>query len=226
MKKLFLGLLFSVIVFLVSVQIFSKSFLPSRDKIRISCDSLKITALSNAHKVPNDLKPSFGEAVSFFPDLKNTQIELKLASISSTMQAHPEITFRNLLSKKRKFIIKVNNDFKTNKTLNYKELSNDILVGWIGHELSHIVDYQNRSFLSLIGLGINYYLSSSFRSEVENFADKSTVYRGLGKELLSGVVYSIENTEISKEYQNKLVENYYSPKELKEIIAEYEMKCR
>lgn len=225
MKK---KILFSIALcaFLTVLLFFLKPFfLPDNTRLCYHCKNFTELKMNNNKEVPPELINSFVFAQSYFPELDEVFISVQFTSISSTMLAQPEISFKNFFSKERKYIIYINKDFEKFNTVDILKMSNEIQIGWISHELSHIVDYENRNIISLIGLGFYYSISKSFRRKVENYADETTIYRGLGKELLSGVIYSTSHPSISSDYKKKLIENYYSPDELISIIDYYNMIC-
>lgn len=224
-KKITLFTLLSVFLLLGSLYVFNAAFLPKDNKICLYCTNTSEALNLQSHTIPIEISSVYKKVIQYYPDLEDENIEISFESISSTMLSQPVISWSNIFREKRKYIIKINNDFESNKTLDYRTMSEEILIGWLGHELSHIVDYKDRNFLSIIGIGFNYVVSKSFKSEVENFADKNTIYRGLGDELLLGVEYSTGSADISSAYKAKLVNDYYSAEELKAIISDYKNSC-
>lgn len=61
----------------------------------------------------------------------------------------------------------------------------DVLIGWIGHELGHLMDYLHCSWWSMILFGIGYLTSKSFIISAERAADTYAVNHGLGDYILA-----------------------------------------
>jgi len=63
------------------------------------------------------------------------------------MQAQPKWFFVFRSKKNRNYVININtNEGYTGIT--YKDLSFNSLVGWLGHEMAHIADYNKKYYLS------------------------------------------------------------------------------
>ena len=74
----------------------------------------------------------------------------------------------------------------------YKDLSFNSLVGWIGHEFAHILDYSKMNNRDLISFIASYVFDKDKMKKTERKADKETIKHGLGKQLLDGANYFIE----------------------------------
>lgn len=59
------------------------------------------------------------------------------------------------------------------------------MIGWIGHELGHVMDYQERSGLNLLVFGIKYLTSNGFIKEAERAADTFAVNHGMSDYILA-----------------------------------------
>lgn len=142
------------------------------------------------------------------------------------MQAQPVLNWSVFSREDRAYIIKVNDNQGAVKTLDFSKMPADVQEGWIGHELGHIWDYQQRSTFSVLGLGVNYLLSQRFHQQVEIFADRIAVFRGLGEESADGMEYVFSATELSPAYLKNLQENYLSAEELRSMMEEYWQACQ
>ncbi|MBQ0739978.1 hypothetical protein J9332_37390, partial [Aquimarina celericrescens] len=113
--------------------------------------------IQNPHIYPESIASEVNLALSYFPQLKETSITFKFKSDikKSTMQAQPD--FKSLLKPraKRKYFIFISEKFKISgqefKTIN---VPIEVLIGWLGHELGHILDYQHRGKFNMIWFGI------------------------------------------------------------------------
>lgn len=90
------------------------------------------------------------------------------------------------------------------------------LKGLFAHELMHLRDYGERSWLSMIVLGVKYSFSESYRKELERQTDILAVKEGYGKELIAFKKFK-QRTASEKELAryNKL---YLSIEEVGELM--------
>jgi hypothetical protein len=111
---------------------------------------------------------------------------------------------------KHRYIIFINSGEKFGKfTIPTKELSDEILLGWIGHELAHITQYQNMSWYEFMFFPIKYILNKKFRKKFETEADKITKIHGLEKELKAGINFTLNDSRVSSSYKRR-TKKYYS----------------
>ena len=129
---------------------------------------------------------AFYVALSHYPELHDKRISLRLKPLVSTMQAHPSPNFIIKRKSKRSYRIFVN-DNPDLTGLNYEELSFNGLVGWIGHEFAHLIDYSSMNNRELLGFIAAYVFDKREMRKTERQADKETIKRGLGIQLLDGV---------------------------------------
>lgn len=117
------------------------------------------------HKViPENIRAQAIKALSFYPELKEVPITFKFKDNikKSTMQAQPK--FSGILRRRnnRGYYILISRTFKIeDKSFNTLDVPDNILVGWFGHELGHVVDYNNRTALGMIIFGIRYLYSQN-----------------------------------------------------------------
>ena len=165
------------------------------------------------------LELAFYVALRYYPELKDTKISVKLKKIKSTMMAQPDADFIVNSKNDRKYRILINSSKEFNG-MNYEDLSFNSLVGWIGHELAHITEYNQKSNGQLVHFISNYLFSRKHLKHTENSADKEAVKRGLGYSLYEGVTFLFKNPKIFKNYKERNKEYYLSPTE---ILAEIKL---
>jgi hypothetical protein len=165
------------------------------------------------------LELAFYVALRYYPELKDTKISVKLKKIKSTMMAQPDADFIVKSKNDRKYRILINSSKEFNG-MNYEDLSFNSLVGWIGHELAHITEYNQKSNGQLVHFISNYLFSRKHLKHTENSADKEAVKRGLGYSLYEGVTFLFKNPKIFKNYKERNEEYYLSPTE---ILAEIKL---
>jgi hypothetical protein len=108
----------------------------------------------------------------------------------------------------------------SDKEFTTKDIPSNILVGWIGHELGHIMDYQNRSKTNLIWFGIKYLLSDRFIVEAERAADTYAVDQGMENYILETKNFILDHADIASSYKNRIKKYYLSPEEIMLLVEE------
>ena len=127
------------------------------------------------------------------------------------MQARP--TFGSFFrhKNKRSYVVLISEKFKiSDKEFKTTDIPSDIFVGWIGHELGHIMDYRNRSSLGLIWFGIRYLSSSTYRRRSEYIADQYAIRHGFHEEIITAKRFILENDLLTPEYK-AIIDKYYMP---------------
>lgn len=175
--------------------------------------------------IPSVIAKNVLTALSFYPELKNTVIRFcfKQRIRSSVMQAQP--VFRSLLDRRenRSYRIYISAMFKlTHTVVPIHQLPDAIMIGWIGHELGHIMDYESRSNSGLVGFGISYVLSPVYVRKVERIADQYAVERGLGNYLVETKRFILDHAELPQSYKDKIARLYVSPEEIVEQVKKLE----
>ncbi|MEM6722929.1 MAG: hypothetical protein AAF598_02765 [Bacteroidota bacterium] len=124
-------------------------------------------------------------ALSFYPELKLTDIEFRLGSYVFAHTCRPKITALLNPFGKRKYLITISDKLEgpLNATL-FDSLPFEAQVGVLGHELAHILDYESKSSAALIkdGIGYGFY---EYRKAFENATELRTIRKGLGYQLLA-----------------------------------------
>lgn len=171
--------------------------------------------------IPNIIKENVNKALSFYPELSDISIAFKIKKNikKSTMQAQPKWNFLWKKRRKKSYIILISNKFKIeNQEFNTLDIPSDVFIGWIGHELGHIMDYENRSKLNLIFFGIKYLFSHKSIKEAERTADTFAVAHGMAKYILATKDFILNNASIAQHYKARIVKYYLSPEEIMELV--------
>lgn len=186
--------------------------------------AISATLSMNAqHNRPKSIENEALKAISFYPELKECNIEIRFKKNikKSTMQARP--TFQSFFKKRsnRSYVILISETFKiSDKEFTTKDIPSNILIGWIGHELGHIMDYQERSKINLISFGIKYLFSDRFIVEAERSADTYAVAQGMGKYILATKNFILNHSDITVSYKNRIKKYYLSPEEIMVLVEE------
>jgi hypothetical protein len=105
-----------------------------------------------------------------------------------------------------------------------QQIPDDVMIGWIGHELGHILDYESRSNAGMVSFGYRYYFSSEYVKSAEIAADTYAVNHGLGNYIISTKRFILDHAELPKAYKDKIARLYLSPDVIVEQIRKLEEK--
>jgi len=172
-------------------------------------------------EIPLAIKDQVEVALSYYPELKDTPIAFKFKKEikKSTMQAQPTYSSIFKRRKSRGYIILISEKFHIeDEEFSILDVEDDVMIGWIGHELGHVMDYLNRSALSMIVFGIKYLFSTAHIQEVERAADTFAVKHGMYQYILATKNFILNNTSISPKYKNRIKKLYMSPEEIMELV--------
>ncbi len=179
--------------------------------------------LQAQHHIPQSISKEALQALSHYPELADTDISFKFKRKlhKSIMKAQPKIGSLFKSRAKREYVVLMSERFQLGDSLFWtKDLDSKILVGWLGHELGHIMDYRHRNSLNLIGFGINYYFSKRFIKEAERAADSYAVSHGLAPYILKAKNFILNEAGISEKYRNRIKELYLSPDEIMVLVRQ------
>ncbi len=147
-------------------------------------------------KMDNTFIKQIQGALLFFPELKNTHITFRGKKTLVPLAARPRIWAVFQKPKNRKYLITI-----SSKTIGQleaillKNLSFNAQIGVLGHEISHIADFNSRKggyFIKLLFMQ----LSKKAMDIFENDTDKRTIKQGLGYQLLSWSTEVRQNLKI------------------------------
>lgn len=178
------------------------------------------TAFNN-QTYPSSISKEVECALSFYPSLKETKIKfiIKPGLQNSFMKAQPDTWSLLKGRKKRVYRIYISNVFRVdNYKLAVQDIPSDVLIGWLGHELGHVMDYETRSTLNLIGFGIRYLTSDNYVRKVERIADSYAVSHQMYTYILKTKKFILSNTNLSEKYKNKIKKLYVSPDEILKLV--------
>ena len=148
-------------------------------------------------------------ALSRYPELKNTKIEFIFKNITATMETRPKINFA-ALTKHRTYQVFINLNKGKNKALDIDSLSETVKIGWIAHELGHIIDYESRNAFSLFMMAPYYVWVPSFKRNIEQSVDIITIRHSCGYEHCEGVEYLLYKSNATEAYKKRNT-TYYLP---------------
>jgi len=171
--------------------------------------------------IPESIRPKVEKALSYYPELDATTIEFRFKKNikKSTMQARPSFGSFFRSRTHRQYVILISEKFKiSDAEYSTRDIPTDIFIGWIGHELGHIMDYQDRSKLNLIWFGLNYVFSDNHIVEAERAADAFAVQQGMEDYILKTKDFILNNAKITESYKQRIQKYYLSPEEIMYLV--------
>ena len=190
-------------------------------------DDPELLQFGQNKQIPALIEKNVLKALSFYPELENTTIcfIFKTNIKTSVMQAQP--VFMTLLRgrKNRRYRINISEYFKLiNTQIPIQQIPDDVMIGWIGHELGHILDYEGKSNAGMVSFGYRYYFHSSFVKHAEMVADSLAVERGMGNYIVATKRFILDHAELPQSYKNKIARLYLSPDVIVEQVRKLEEK--
>lgn len=193
----------------------------------IQQDSIEKSLLEYKHnkEIPSVIERQTLIALSHYPELKDTRIRFTFTRKlkRSVMAARPVVPSLFKKREERTYNVLINPVFKLEHSFEtIRQIPDSVMIGWIGHELGHIMDYENRSTWGLLGFGISYGLSKKYIRKAERIADRFAVAHGLGEHLVATKSFILDHTELPQAYQEKIAALYLSPDDIVTLVAELE----
>ncbi len=173
--------------------------------------------------IPSEIYDEAIVALEHYPELWNTPITFQFKDNikKSTMQAQPKWASFFKSRKKREYIILISRSIQIDQEeLKFSEVPSDVVIGWLGHELGHVMDYRERSGFGMLVFGIKYLYSGAHIKEVERTADVFAITHGMGTYILKTKNFILEHANISETYKKRLRSLYMSPEEVMHLLQE------
>lgn len=180
----------------------------------------------NKH-IPKVIERNVLIALSHYPELEHTTINFvfKKNIKGSVMQAQPLLSSVFKGRDERGYQINISAMLKLmHSAVPIHQLPDNIMIGWIGHELGHVMDYEQRSNIGLLGFGISYLLSKTYRIQGETTADTFAVNHGLGQYIIETKNFILDHAELPEVYKAKIARLYLSPEAIVEQVRILEEK--
>lgn len=167
---------------------------------------------SQNKEYPKQFELAILSALSHYPELKEAKITFALVNSSIPLTSRPDVLPLLNPFGPRSYTIRISKDLgdRENDFL-FKNHSFNKQVGVIGHELAHVVMYEEALPYKVAGFGIGYAFSS-FRAKFERATDVATIEHGLGHQLYdwNSGFYDVAPTYIT--------DSYLSPDEIKNMM--------
>ena len=164
-------------------------------------------------------------ALSYYPELEDIEVEFKFKDNikKSFMQAQPRIG--NLFKGKnnRSYYVFMSSKFVIEEEeFSMADVPADVLIGWLGHELGHIMDYREKSAMGLVIFGFRYITSANYIKEAERAADTYAVNAGMGDYILATKNFILNPSHLSDTYKARIARLYLSPEEILVLVNKLE----
>jgi hypothetical protein len=193
--------LFSQKRFKVLFAILLSTVCYSQNMTKVFIQDSAAVYLTNAPSLENKTIPKEYEdviriALLYFPELKKTTIEFRVQKHTAPLSARPTLASVFKKAANRKYIVIISNEtIERLRPILLSNLSFNAKIGVMGHELSHIVEYDSKRGIYFIRLALKH-LRKKKMDEFEYNTDKRCIEHKLGYQLLS---WSIEVREKLKQ---------------------------
>lgn len=183
--------------------------------------------MPSIHTIPDRISEEAGEALSHYPELEQIPIEFRFKKKirKSFMQAQP--FFPSLLRKRedRKYLIFISDKIEIEgQSFSIDEMDSRVLIGWLGHELGHIMDYQCHSNIGLMVFGMRYLFQQSFLKKAERTADRMAIQHGMYEYIMTTKNFILNHAQLSRKYKNRIRRLYMSPEEIVQMVNELDQQ--
>lgn len=217
MREFTVGILLLLLIPVALQAQDQKSVQGIRKDSRIVHSEKKHRKFKSVDELPLTYRKAARIALSYYPELKNTRIIFREKNIKTTMATRPRMDFLFHHKGKRVYCIFFDTKVKNEDGLLPSEVPFNALIGLIGHELAHVIDYEHKSAIGIVSTGIRY-MGHHYREKLENATDRETISRGLGWQLYDWSEFVLEAPDVSEKYREYKEKYYYDPAQLKRII--------
>ncbi len=179
----------------------------------------------NNKTIPTSILEEAKTALSYYPELEEVSIDFRFKNSikKSFMQAQPQLS--NLFKGKdsREYNIFISDTVTIEEEeFSMNDVPSEVLVGWLGHELGHIMDYRDKSATGLVIFGLRYVTSHNYIKQAERAADVYAVNHGMGDYILATKNFILNNSTLSDEYKERISRLYLSPEEIVVLVNKLE----
>ena len=179
-------------------------------------------------KIDTSFQTQIKTALLFYPELKTAKITFKVKKKITPLAARPTIWAIFQKPQNRRYLIIISSrTLKFLEPILLKNLSFNAQVGVLGHEISHIAEYNQKKggyFLKLLF----WQLSKKKMDIFENNTDRRAIEHGLGYQLMDWSTEVRQNLKI-KQWNGantegvQARERYMSPQTIETIMNSLEM---
>lgn len=156
-------------------------------------------------------------AAGSFPELKGIDIEVRRKNIGTMMAARPKIDFLFRKKENRKYVVYITDHPEMNAGPIFEEMSECAQAGVLGHELSHILTYNEKNNIQMLWFSITYLFN---RKRIEAETDIIAMQRGFGDHLVEYTRFIHKSPHTNRKYLKKKKKHYLSASEMEEKLLE------
>ena len=156
-------------------------------------------------------------ALSHYPELEDVKIEFRYKKNikKSFMQAQPKPAHLFKNKKDLTYYVFMSSKFLIqDEEFPLGEIPSEVLIGWLGHELGHIIDYRDRSAMELLRFGARYITSDKFIKKAERAADTYAINHGMGDYIFATKDFILNHSDLADSYKERKARLYLSLKEI------------
>lgn len=167
--------------------------------------------------IPKEIELECLTALSYYPELRYSEIVFQFGPTMSTMVSRPKLKSLFKSGNKREYRVIMCKPGTSKSGFEWTELSFNSLIGWIAHELGHIVHYTHKTSGGVLFMGLKYAFPD-YRRRLEKFTDNLAIQHDLGYALFEGTDYCINYSNATPRFKKYMKKYYLSPIEIKEAI--------
>lgn len=175
--------------------------------------------------IPENILDEARIALSHYPELADVKIEFryKKGIKNSFMQAQPRFGDAFKRKEDRTYYVYMSNKFLIeDEEFSMAEVPSDVIIGWLGHELGHIMDYRNKSTLELMNFGVRYLTSEKFIKKAERKADTFAINHRMGNYIFATKDFILNHSSLADSYKARKARLYLSPAEILAMVNDLE----
>lgn len=165
----------------------------------------------------DQFKDPVNTASTAFSELKDVKVEIRRKEIKSMMAARPKLSSFFKSRDKREYVIIISNRKSMNANALYTNMTRCAQVGVLGHELCHILSYEEMTNLELIWFAIKYVFN---KKEVEAETDLMAIKRGFGTQIIEFNSYLHQSPITNKKYLRQKKKYYLSVNDIEQKMQE------
>lgn len=215
-----------IILFIVASNIISaqQKSIRSLDSLTYSSriSELRSNFGQNKKNIPAHLELPILIALSYYPELSDSEIKFKECEIKTTMNARP--TFGSILFRSKKnyrFVVRINS-CNNDSIIQVDAIPFNAKIGVFGHEFFHFVDYRRKISFHLTKRLFSY-TNKTKKEAFEKEIDLGTIGRGLGWQLYDWSNFVLNESNATKDYKEFKRSIYLEPEEIEKAILELDL---
>ena len=185
----------------------------------------KTVAYQDNKIIPENILEEAAIALSHYPELEDVKIEFRYKKNikNAFMQAQPKFADLFKGKKDRSYYV-----FMSSKLLIQDEefatadVPSEVLIGWLGHELGHIIDYRDKSAMELVKFGARYLTSENFIKKAERAADSHAINHRMGNYIFATKDFILNHSHLADSYKARKARLYLSPEQILALVNSLE----